>query len=606
MDRLHNNVDAESGGSGVTAGEKADLSPARYPVSKAALCVGFLALVLLFNNLGETSLPSFDDAYHAQTAKEMLRRGDPITITYSGTPSFQSSPLPLWLMAPSYVVFGVGEYAARLPSALLGLATIILVYFFARRRWGEDAAVAASFILLTTTLFLRYSRHVMAEVPLAFLCTAALLAFAKAQERPAYYYLFGAFTGLAILTKSALGLLPALIAIAFLVVSGKSRELIRPAFLLSGFIAVGIAAAWYIPALIMHGSLFTDSHIGAYLATHTLTGHHANLGLWGLSFYLVWVPFQYLPWTLPLLPALWWGIVDRRESSTSLLLWTAVILPVVILSLITSKYTRYLMPIFPLAALLIAATWARRLPKAWLRRIRACIAWLCIAGAVAVIALPIDLSYDRNADIKAVSASVRELVHEGQNLYNLGLEFYTVQNPLLFYSDRPFSFSVDEPQRLWMGLTPGVTRYALTTESDYQSLPEPADDVDLHQESRGSDLVFFSIRRAGVEDWAADIERLAENIKILVNDNQIGCYRLPRELIAPALGRLTGKRLLPPDDKPRRMIRAMERRGTLFGLSSERGFEDLRKLPHGLPRVVKVAAGKRIVLFRIEPLEMED
>ena len=117
MDRLHNNVDAESGGSRVTAGEKADLSPARHPVSKAALCVGFLALALLFNNLGGTSLPSFDDAYHAQTAKEMLRRGDPITITYSGTPSFQSSPLPLWLMAPSYVVFGVGEYAARLPSA---------------------------------------------------------------------------------------------------------------------------------------------------------------------------------------------------------------------------------------------------------------------------------------------------------------------------------------------------------------------------------------------------------------------------------------------------------------------------------------------------------
>jgi len=605
VDQRLNSVEAESGGSRVTAGEKADLSPARYPVSKAALCVGFLALALLFNNLGTASLPSFDDAYHAQTAKEMLLRGDPITITYGGTPSFQSSPLPLWLMAPAYSVFGIGEYAARLPSALLGLAAIILIYFFARRRWGEEAAVAAAFILLATPLFLRYSRHAMAEVPLAFFCTAALLAFAEAQERPVYYYLFGSFTGLAILTKSALGLLPAIIALVFLVVSGKWRELFKPAFLLSGVLAAGIAAAWYIPALAMHGRVFTDSHIGAYLATHTLSGHHAELGLWGLFFYLVWVPFQYLPWTLLLLPALWWGIVDRRESSTSLLLMIAVILPLVILSLITSKYTRYLMPIFPAAALLIAATWARRLPKLWLKRIRAGIAWFSVIGVVGVIALPIDFAFDRNAEIKAISGTVKEQVPEGEKLYNVDLDFYEIQNPLLFYSDRLFSFPVEAPDRLWTGLKPGATRYALASKLDYAELPEAAEDVDVLSESSSGSLVFFSIHRAGASDWADDVAHLAENIKILVADEQIGCYRLPRGLIESSLHRLTGKRLLPPDDKPRRMIRAMERRGTLFGLSSARGFDDLRKLPHGLPRVVKVAESGRLVLFHIEAQPVE-
>jgi hypothetical protein len=601
VDRLPNNDGTASSPGGITYDERAGLTPASFPPSKAALCLGFLALALLFNNLGADSLPSFDDAYHAQTAKEMLRSGDPITITYDGAPSFQSSPLPLWLIASSYMIFGTDEYAARLPTAVLAFATLVMIYFFARRRWGEEAALAAAFILLTTTLFMRYGRHVMAEVPLAFFCTAALLAFAEAQRRPAFYYLFGAMTGLAILTKSALGLLPAIIAVAFLLLTGKFRELIKPAFLLSALVAVGIATVWYGPALVMHRQAFIDSHIGAYLATHVINGHHAGLGLWGLVFYLIWIPIQYLPWTLPLLPALWWGMKDRREDAVSLLLWLAAILPVILLTFVSSKYTRYLIPIFPAAALLIASSWSRRLPAVWLGRMRAAIGWTSAIAAVALIALPLNLGLDRNADLRALSAEVKATTAEQINLLNLDLDFYEIQNPLLFYADRPFSFHVARAEQIWRGIKPGETGYGLGSTAGFDALPAPPDGIEIKSEGRHGSLVFFSIHGLSEEEWAAEIKQLAELIVDLDAPEQLGCYRLPRALIARSLTELTGRKLLPPDDKPRRMVRALERHGLLYGLSSVRGFEeDLRKLPHGLPRIVKTAATAHLVLFRIE------
>jgi hypothetical protein len=572
--------------------------------SSAALGVFALALVLAFYNLGETSLPSFDDAFHAQTAKEMLRRGEPITITYGGRVSFESSPLLLWFTALSYAAFGISEHSARLPVALFGFATVVLVYAYGRRRWGEAAATAAAFILAATPMFARYTRHVMMEAPLAFFVTAALFCLSAAAADKRWYLGFGAATGLAVLTKSAMGLLPLIIAPIYLVSSGKSRELVRPRFLLSLLPALLVLSVWYVPALVMHGQAFIDSHIGSYLAVHTFQGHHEEMGMQGLFYYLIWLPINYLPWTIALAPALVWGIKDWKTNSGIPLLWLMVVVPVVILSLITTKYTRYLMPIFPAAALLIAATCVRRLPGKWSERMSTGLGLFATAAACAVLILPISLDFDRNAAIKELAPEIKKLVPEGGSAANLGLDFYEYQNPLFFYADRRLDPPLDDPGLLWSSLPEGGERYGLASSSFYEELLSGREAGMEAAVVRGTDeLVFFKVKRLGRADWEREVEELASLIEVLEKSERLGCYSLPYDTLRPIVARITGKKLLPSENKARQMVRAMaERSDTVTGLAWSGAFDELLNIPRGLPRVVRLAATDNLVLFRLEGL----
>ena len=572
------------------------------PPSRAALCVAALCLVLLFSNLGDTSLPSFDDAYHAQTAKEMMLRGDPITITYGGTPSFQSSPLCLWLMALAYMLFGVGEYAARLPSAILSMATVVLVYFFARKRWGEAAGVTAAFILATSSLFLRYSRHAMMEVPLTFFTTAALLCLLAARRNSRWYFGFGLATGLAILTKSGLGFLPLIIAFLYLLLSGRAGEIIRPVFLLSLLLAIAVAATWYIPAFLIHGELFVESHISQYLALHTFSGHHSDLGLWGPLYYLVRLPVQYLPWTILLLPALVWGLMEWRKRTAEPGLWLAVVVPFLILSFITSKYTRYLIPIFPPAALLIAATWSRAVSDVWKQRMQASLAWLSALAAVAVLILPISLSNDRNADIKQIAVSTRALTAELEPVANLGLDYYEYQNPLLFYGDRLFSQPVQQAELLWSEMEDGQNRTAISSEADYSKVLVVADaEIEITEEGRHGKLVLFQIHKLGEDDWAAEIEELLPLIPSSVVDGKLGCFKLPKKRLQPILIKTAGYKLLPNEDRAGRLVRMMVDRDVNYGLAWSHALDELQHFSPKLPILIPLAVTKHLVLFSLLP-----
>jgi len=562
-----------AGSRGVSRAERTALVRRVGFPSKAALCLGFLALTLIFTDLGETSLPSFDDAYHAQTAKEMLVRGDPITITYGGSPSFQSSPLPLWFTSAAYLVSGVNEFAARLPSALLAFATIALVYFFTRRRWGEDAGVAAAFILLTTPLFLRYSRHAMAEVPLAFFSTAALILLVTSRERRSNYAFFARL--------AAAG------HCRYFLPRQRSQARACEPRLYHRAVVIGGGGSRLVPAGLVH---------------KRAVFHRQPFRLWGYAFYLLWIPLQYLPWTLLLLPALAWGVADRwNEEGAPMLMWLAVVVPIVALTFVSSKYTRYLMPIFPAAAILIAATWSKRLPTRWKRISRSVIGWLSIAAVAVIIVFPLSLGDDRNADVKAIAPAVRGISQPDMPIANLGLDFYGYQNPLLFYADRLLGHPLEGPEGLWNGLQPGGQRSALATVEDFEAALQAVPiGVELHEEARSGELVLFRVGMPGKEVWAEEVGQLAPLIIALETPEHLGCYKLPKKPLGQVVRDATGRRMMIFDTKPRQLVRAMERRGTTYGLASTAAFHELESLPRELPRVIRLAATERLILFRLE------
>ena len=88
----------------------------------------------------------------------MLATGQWWTVYLNGQPDFDKPPMFIWLEALSMMVFGVSDFAARFPSALLGFGSILLAYFIARELTASYwAPVWAMMILLTTQFFMRYA-----------------------------------------------------------------------------------------------------------------------------------------------------------------------------------------------------------------------------------------------------------------------------------------------------------------------------------------------------------------------------------------------------------------------------------------------------------------
>src|SRR5215471_5303296 len=105
-------------------------------VPKGLRAVSYWMLALVFATVFLGSLyppPLLDDAdsTHAEAAREMLVSGDYVTLHVNGVRYLEKAPLPYWLVAGSYQLFGINEFSTRLPMALSVLLLGVLAW-----RWG--------------------------------------------------------------------------------------------------------------------------------------------------------------------------------------------------------------------------------------------------------------------------------------------------------------------------------------------------------------------------------------------------------------------------------------------------------------------------------------
>src|SRR5437762_2744228 len=112
-------------------------------------CVAAVALVVFFTNLGGPKLWDDDEPRNAACAREMLERGDPIVPTFNHQWRTDKPALLYWLMMGSYTVFGANEFAARFPSAVLGLSTALLVYHLGRLLFRREVGLWAGLVMAT-------------------------------------------------------------------------------------------------------------------------------------------------------------------------------------------------------------------------------------------------------------------------------------------------------------------------------------------------------------------------------------------------------------------------------------------------------------------------
>jgi 4-amino-4-deoxy-L-arabinose transferase-like glycosyltransferase len=286
------------------------------------MLLGLIFLAVQFGSLFTPPLLDDADASHAQAAQHMAESGDWVTLKVDGIRYLEKPPLPYWMEAVFYRVFGQNVAATRLPNALAILGCAWIAWLWATRAWSRRAGFYAALGVLTSIGPFLFSRFAIPEALLSFLLLFALYSFITGLEsrRPIRFYGMWAALALATLTKGLIAPIFFLAAaIPLLMLSGQWRRWrdLKP---FSGVLLfLAIAAPWHILAGLanpdqghpvgnhptpgnVHGFwyfYFLNEHVFRFLGTRFPHDYNRMPFLWYWLAHLVWL----FPWSL-FLPAL--------------------------------------------------------------------------------------------------------------------------------------------------------------------------------------------------------------------------------------------------------------------------------------------------------------
>lgn len=315
--------------------------------------------------LGHAPLIDPDEGRYAEIPREMLERGDLITPTLNYVKYFEKPPLIYWLNAGSMKLLGQNEFAARFPSALAGLLTVLATYIAGRKLMDRKTGLIAAFMLGSTAGFLFQSRIILTDMLLTFCLSAALFCFLLATQsqekrRRLFYRIFFVCCGLAVLTKGLIGIvLPAGIIFWYLLL-GRRWHILPEIPWFSGIsLFLLVTVPWFVLVSLHNPEFPHFFFIREHFQRFTSTIHSRSQPAW---FFLPILLLTMLPWSFFIpgsLKKAWQDRHTTREVTLFLLIWPLVI--IFFFSLSNSKLIPYILPVFPPLVLLIA----RRATSHW-------------------------------------------------------------------------------------------------------------------------------------------------------------------------------------------------------------------------------------------------
>lgn len=338
-----------------------------------------LCLIYLVS-LGAAPLFDVDEGAFAEASREMLASNDWGHTTLNGTDRFDKPILVYWLQAAAMALFGINEWAVRLPSALCALATAWVVGQYAARAWGEQARWPATFLLATSVGFVVIGRAATADALLnLLLALTGLRLWRFAMDGRAVDLRWACWwAGWGLLAKGPVAVIVPGAALLLWSLSTDRGQRLRQALAdwRGWLILLGVSMPWYSYALWRHGQAFIDG----FFLRHNLARFSGPLEGHGgsLLYYLLVLPLLWLPW--PLLLALVAGRVQsfwQDHSLRFLLIWAGFV--VTFFSLSGTKLPHYALYGSVALALLMARLISQSvLSQVWL--------WL-LTGSTALLVL---------------------------------------------------------------------------------------------------------------------------------------------------------------------------------------------------------------------------
>ena len=324
------------------------------------LLLPIIYVLLWFGTLNYRHLIPSDEGRYAEMAREMLVTGDWVTPRYNGYKYFEKPPLQVWATAATFQAFGIGDWQARLWTALTGFLTILAIGFTGARIYNPRAGWIAALVLASSPMWVISGHFNSLDMGLSAFLVAALCSLLLAQtshnktSSRNWMWACWVFMALATLSKGLIGAaIPAMVFIAYSISAWDWKIWTRLRLFSGIVIYLLITAPWFV--LIAQRNpeflefFFIHEHLQRFTQdTHSRTGP--------IYYFVPLLIIGALPWVLQIPGSIAQAWQERRREFSSgwlLVCWFVIIFT--FFSVSHSKLPGYIIPIFPALALLIGS-----------------------------------------------------------------------------------------------------------------------------------------------------------------------------------------------------------------------------------------------------------
>lgn len=231
-----------------------------------------LGALFFVSFLGGVHLFDWDEINFAEISREMLLTGEYTRVYVDFHPFWEKPPFFFWSQVVAMRLFGINEFAARLPNAICGIATLVLLYNFGRKLYDHRFGVIWAGVYLGTVLpFLYFKSGIIDPILNLFIFLGMYFFILFHWKKSAYEgiqlnrnkwtYLFwsGFFIGMGILTKGQVAYLIAALTFFVYWVYQRFRFYVNvPEFLFFTFSATLVTLTWYGVETMKNGTWFIE------------------------------------------------------------------------------------------------------------------------------------------------------------------------------------------------------------------------------------------------------------------------------------------------------------------------------------------------------------
>ncbi|MBL8513186.1 MAG: glycosyltransferase family 39 protein [Betaproteobacteria bacterium] len=325
-----------------------------------------LALVISMDGLGDRKLANPDEGRYSEISREMAASGDFVTPRLNGIKYFEKPPMQYWASAISFKLFGLSEWSARLYSMLCGLGCVLLAAYCARRCFDQDTALLTAAVLATAPYFAAMGEIVTLDMGLTLWMTLTVTSYLIAERASTAAartrWLLAGWVGMAgaVLSKGLIGIVfPGAAIFLYCVLHRDFGRLARLAWLPGLAMFFALTVPWFYLVSQANPEFLRFFFIHEHFERFTSTAHRRTEAWW---FFFPILFAGFLPWLVTLLPAIRraWRRAPQMDFNGRafsplrfIVIYSAFIL--LFFSASGSKLPAYILPFFPVLAIVIAA-----------------------------------------------------------------------------------------------------------------------------------------------------------------------------------------------------------------------------------------------------------
>lgn len=311
------------------------------------LIIVISAIFFFIPFLGSVHLFDWDEINFAESAREMIVTGNFSRVQIDFHPFWEKPPLFFWMQALSMKLFGINEFAARFPNAVIGILTLLTLYFIGKKLYDEKFGLIWALAYLGSFLPHIYFKSGIIDPFFNFFIFLSVIFLAKSirdngeNKGLKYAFLAGISIGLATLTKGPVGLLIAGISVLVYWATMKFQRISSwKNILLFSISCLIITSLWFVPEMINNGFWFIREFLKyqADLFLKPVAGHSGPIYYHFLVVFLGCFPISVLA-----LPVFFRKDAGSGDKGKYFLRWMLILFWVVMIlfSVVKTKIVHY-------------------------------------------------------------------------------------------------------------------------------------------------------------------------------------------------------------------------------------------------------------------------